>query len=129
VESSEKFVEPTTLEEAEQLRKQLTLDVQSIQAQLGDRQRTDESGVRLSGTGYWAWKKKAQYVLNQKLDDLRTVKAWIRTNRPAPNHLAGYQAIEHLRRLSDVMEKFSDKLDAKGQTELQEARQFLAQLS
>lgn len=70
-----------TLADAEERRQQLTLEIQGIQAQLGDRQRTDDQGRRLSSNEYWAWKKRAQHALNQKLDELRLVKSWIRENQ------------------------------------------------
>ncbi len=73
----EEFAEPQSLDEADRRRKQLTLDVQSIQAQLGDRQRCDDEGKRLSNREYWAWKKRAQHALNQRLNELREIKQWI----------------------------------------------------
>lgn len=89
---------PISLEEAERRRQQVTLDVQSIQAQLGDKQRTDDKGRRLSNKEYWAWKKKAQHALNKKLDELRLLKAYIRDNRkdkPSSNN----DLLGHLRSL------------------------------
>lgn len=73
---------PASLADAEERRQQLTLEIQGIQAQLGDKQRTDESGRRLEAQEYWTWKKRAQHALNQKLDELRQLKAWIKENRP-----------------------------------------------
>lgn len=70
-----------THEDAERRRQQLTLEIQTIQAQLGDRQRVDESGRRMSSADYWAWKRKAAHALNKKLEDLRAIKAWIRERR------------------------------------------------
>jgi hypothetical protein len=98
---SDTFTEPTTLAEAESLRAELTGDVQSIQAQLGDKQRIDDEGRRLSSQEYWTWKKRAQHALNQKLEDLRAVKLWMRENRPesavlsldAQSHLANLHTI------------------------------------
>lgn len=59
----------------------LTAEIQEIQEQLGDKQRTDELGRRLTSREYWTWRKRATHALNQKLDELRTVKNWIRDNR------------------------------------------------
>lgn len=74
---------PSSLTEAEEQRQRITLEIQGIQAQLGDKQRTDETGNRLEASEYWAWKKRAQHALNQKLDELRTLKAWIKEHRPS----------------------------------------------
>jgi hypothetical protein len=79
--TAEEYAVPESLHEAEERRAQLTLDVQSIQAQLGDKQRTDEEGHRLTSNEYWAWKKKAQHALNQRLVELRVVKEWIRKTK------------------------------------------------
>lgn len=91
-------IAPTSPEEAERRRHQLTLDVQSIQAQLGDKQRTDEQGRRLSQKEYWAWRKRAQHSLNKKLDELRLVKAFLREHR-RQRHLGPDGALAHLREL------------------------------
>lgn len=79
--TAEEYKTPTSLHEAESRRAQLTLDVQNIQAQLGDKQRVDENGQRLTSNEYWAWKKKAQRVLNQRLVELRMTKEWIRKTK------------------------------------------------
>jgi hypothetical protein len=72
---------PTELADAEVRRQQLTLEIQGIQAQLGDKQRTDEQGRRLTAQEYWSWKKRAQHALNQKLDELRALKSWLKEHR------------------------------------------------
>lgn len=70
-----------TIEEAELHRQRLTLEVQTIQAQLGDRRRVDEHGKRLTSNEYWQWKRRATHALNRKLEELRAVKSWIKDNR------------------------------------------------
>lgn len=72
---------PKTLTEAEARRKELIAEVQGIQAQLGDKQRTGKDHRRLSPKEYWTWRKKAQAALNHKLSLLRQTKAWIREHR------------------------------------------------
>jgi len=88
--------------EAESLRAELTGDVQSIQAQLGDKQRIDDEGRRLSSQEYWTWKKKAHHALNQKLEDLRAVKLWMRENRPEPT-VPSLDAQAHLTKLHAIV--------------------------
>jgi hypothetical protein len=99
---------PKTLEEAEQTRQELTLDVQSIQAQLGDRQRTDDDGNRLSTAEYWQWKKKAQHALNQKLGELRGVKKWMREKNAGSAGFTLHEAIGHVQTLCDALEELGD---------------------
>ncbi len=128
---SEPMVEPTDLAEAETLRKDLTLDVQSIQAQLSDRTRTDENGVPLSKHAYQAWKKRAQYKLNQKLDELRAVKAWIKANRPTSTTPTTRQAFDHLRRMVEMLEVIRDQelgLETEDLAQILAARIFLDNL-
>ena len=115
---------PKDLAEAEQLRQELTLDIQRIQAQLGDRQRTDEQGRRLSTKEYWAWKKRAQYVLNEKLVELRSLKAWIRRNE----HPTKEDASFHLTKMVDILVTLQNEDVEFSPTErsaIEEAHRFL----
>jgi hypothetical protein len=120
---------PTTLEEAEQLRQELTLDVQSIQAQLGDRQRTDDDGNRLSTADYWQWKKKAQHALNQKLGHLREVKAWIREQRNS-SYPSVREAVGHVESLCSLVEALSSygelSFENSEQKQIDAAKDFLS---
>lgn len=117
----------TTLAEAEERRQQLTLEVQGIQAQLGDRQRTDESGRRLTSNEYWAWKKKAQYALNQKLDELRSIKNWIRDLKaPAEEGLARH--VEDLCQMCDTLKSEGVDFDAAEWSKVESARAALSRL-
>lgn len=108
---------PENLEEAEEQRAQLTLDVQSIQAQLGDKQRTDENGKRLTSREYWAWKKRAQHALNQRLNDLRAVKQWIRERKrglstpviETQEEVTVDEAVGHLRQLCQIFSKLQEE--------------------
>jgi len=110
-----------TLEEAEEFRQELTLEVQNIQAQLGDKQRTDDDGHRLTSTEYWAWKKKAQHALNQKLSELREVKKWMREKNAVTVGFAIHQAVKIIFDLCEVIE--ANGLEDES---LVEAKAFLA---
>jgi len=128
------FDEPTSLAEAEALRVELTNDVQSIQAQLGDKQRTDEDGNRLTSKEYWSWKKRAQHALNQKLDHLRYVKTWIRENRQAayPSRMAtADEAIAHVRTLCSILLVMRDEeveFSAEESLQIDAAKNFLVRV-
>lgn len=124
---SDTFVQPTSLDEAETLRAELTREVQSIQAQLGDKQRVDDDGNRLSPNEYWAWKKRAQHALNQKLEDLRAVKLWVRENR-LPSSPPVYEARGHVTNLHAIlteMEEDGVTLDPQEKTKMDAAQDFL----
>jgi hypothetical protein len=97
-----------TLEEAEALRQELTLEVQNIQAQLGDKQRTDDEGRRLTSSEYWAWKKKAQHALNQKLSELREVKKSMREKNAGSAGSTLHEAIGHVQNLCDALDELGD---------------------
>lgn len=106
---------PGNLDEATALLSQVTLDVQEIQAQLGDRQRTSENGKRLSPHDYQSWRKKANHALVLKLDQLRTLKLWIKKKRIEDGAPSIQEAIEHLDNLCEIVEQeklFDEKIDA-----------------
>lgn len=94
------MAEPSTLEAADQRRQELTLEIQSIQAQLGDKQRTDETGRRLGAQEYWAWKKRAVHALNEKLAELRAIKNFIQRARSGSSE---GDAVIHLHRLYRIL--------------------------
>ena len=99
--------ESASLEQAEVLRAKLTADIQGIQAQLGDRQRTHEDGRRLTSKEYWSWRRQAQYSLNKKLGELRNVKGLIRAKKSpassAAKEAAGTEETNHLNNLHDIL--------------------------
>jgi len=120
----------TSLVEADERRQQLTLEIQGIQAQLGDRQRTGEDGRRLNAHEYWVWNKRAHHALNQKLDELRSVKAWIRQHRLL-SYDPGRPAVDlavHLESLCTLLEDLNldVELDPEELAKVQSARQALA---
>lgn len=127
--TTDETLAPTTLEKAELLRQELTLDVQSIQAQLGDRQRTDDDGNRLSTSEYWQWKKKAQHALNQKLVSLREVKTWIRDQRnsfyPSAREAVGH--VESLCSIAEALASYGElPLESSEQKQIDAAKDFLS---
>ena len=66
--------EPQTIEEAEERRQKLTLDIQVIQAQLGEKHKTDSEGQKLDRVQYQEWRTKTRHDLNMKLSELRAAK-------------------------------------------------------
>ena len=115
---------PEDLDEATDLLSQVTLDVQEIQDQLGDRQRTNEEGDRLSPHDYQTWRKKANHALTLKLNQLRKLKSWIKKKRRDDKSPSVQEAIEHLENVCDTVtsleafdiveqkELFDGKIDA-----------------
>ena len=119
---------PVSLADAEERRQQITLEIQGIQAQLGDKQRTDESGRRLDAQEYWTWKKRAQHALNQKLDELRTLKAWIKEHRPSSYDTRNPSMADHLENLCGILENLRGEevdLDPQELEKLEAAKQAL----
>ena len=115
---------PKNLDEATALLSQVTFDVQEIQEQLGDKQRTSENGKRLSSYDYQSWRKKANHALTLKLDQLRTLKLWIKKKRQEDKSPSMQEALEHLENLCETLssleifhiieqeELFDGKIDA-----------------
>lgn len=121
----EAFKQPSSPEEGEARRIELTQDIESIQNQLGDRDRTDESGNRLSSEKYWEWRKKAQHSLNQKLKELRSLKSWLRNVRnEKPAKLE--EAIFHIEQmLSIAMPRVNKRTKQEDRKKMDAAQGFL----
>lgn len=113
---------PTSVEDAEARREALTSQVQDLQAQLGDKQKTDQHGLRMSSTDYWAWRHDAQQTLNAKLGELRAIKAWLRARgRHGPGQTD--PSIQHLTNLFLLV----DQLIKEDSVELNQAELALVQ--
>lgn len=69
---------PQTLDEALNEKAKLVVEIQDIQVQLGNRNRTNEQGERLEGKTYWEWRNKATWALAQKQKRVAALKAFIR---------------------------------------------------
>lgn len=100
---------PESLQEAELQRQSLTLEIQDIQAQLGDKQRTNAQGRRLSAQEYWTWNRQAQHALTRKLNQLREVKAWLRAQRPVPGESDPPDLAKHLQQLCNILVTLSNE--------------------
>jgi hypothetical protein len=71
------FEEPTSLADAFKRRTQLILDIQNIQADLGN-DRSDFTGVDYEG-----WRHRAKRALAYRNAELRFIKAWIIQHSPS----------------------------------------------
>jgi hypothetical protein len=120
--------DPTSLEQALEQRQALMLEIQSIQSQLGDRQRTDKDGGRLTAEDYWAWRRQAVHALNLKLDEARSIKAWIRNNRGAPDGVSAPIHVHRLYRILCVLKTEDVDLDSAELNQMTAAAAFLRQL-
>ena len=122
--SQGEYTAPVSLADAENRRGVLALEVQTIQAHLGERSRTDHNGRRLTNEEYWEWKRVERLSLTQKLAELRFVNGWIRCNRPyrvddALTHLKNliiilrrHELTDDERQLASEAEEFSLSRDA-----------------
>jgi hypothetical protein len=122
------FRAPASIEDAELRRVQITEDIQRIQAQLGEKRRTDKSGNLLDGAEYKEWRRKAQHVLNEKLTEMRVLKLWIKDAKQKlrAGKTGEDSALHHLGRLYKILASFdSDDLDEMELEHLSAARDFL----
>ena len=69
---------PRSVEAAEEEMLDLAADTDLIQAQLSDRNKTDEDGERVGGIAYHQWRSKALWALKKKTIRRRRLKAWIK---------------------------------------------------
>lgn len=88
----DRYIEPTTLDEAKTEANRLLLEIEDIQCQLGDRNRI-QNGQRLAYADYWGWRQKAVYARQKKLEVYRQLKAWIRVRRG--KEMARRREVEH----------------------------------
>jgi hypothetical protein len=72
---------PSSLEEAEQRKAALIGEIETINAQLGNRDSSRRSD-------YWSWRQKVKWAGTQKLRELRQIKLWISQNKAGPYTLA-----------------------------------------
>jgi len=70
-----------TLEEAEKRRIELVKIINKIQLDLGNPDRRDKDGNRLSPRDYFQWRQRAKYNLHQVEAELFEVKAYIKKHR------------------------------------------------
>lgn len=107
--SNTEFTPPKDLDEALRRREELTDEIQDIQAQLADKNKTDQDGNRLSSKEYWSWRNSAQYALNKKLSEQRKIKRWIHQERerngyPQEEQGLEIQAVSHLAQIHKICE-------------------------
>ena len=96
---------PASMEEADRRRNALTLEIQRLQAQMGEKTRVDETGRRLGHTDYWAWRDDAQRILTRKLGELRELKSWIKAHTVHTPPDASSEAVRHLANLHGLVVK------------------------
>ena len=101
------------------------LEIQSIQSQLGDKQRADKDGRRLDPHEYWAWRRHAVHALNLKLDESRSIKAWIRVNRTPTEAVSAPVHIHRLYKILCVLVAEDVELEAAELAQMEAAASFL----
>lgn len=74
------FDPPASLEEALTRRATVVSEVQKIQLDLSNRNKT-QNGERIDSRDYWKWRHQAVRALMHKTGELRALKEWIRAER------------------------------------------------
>lgn len=129
------FDPPKDLKEAESRRDAIAQEVQRIQSQLGDRQRTDRTGRRLAAKEYWAWKSAATHALNEHLNQLRQLRTWIRDHHRAASAQRALvsgdtPAVFHLRAMMLLIQDLEEEdFDHAELAQIDAARDYLRSLS
>ena len=117
------------LDVAEKQRQDITLEIQEIQTQLGNKQKTNEKGKRLSPNEYWAWKTTTQEELNTKLGQLRTLKTKTRELRVSmyEPHSHSCKIIKSLLLIVETVE--DEDLSTQEKEDISAARRFVTRPS
>lgn len=102
------FDEPEDLDEAEHRRDLLVMEIQSIQTQLGSKNRTDGSGRRLKYREFADWRNRANHSHTIKSAELRFINRWIKQRRQAnfegrARQLKEAGALTHVRRMHKLL--------------------------
>jgi hypothetical protein len=71
------YTEPRCVSEGEALRAKFLGDIERISAQLGDRNKVDADGNRLSGKEYFTWRKNALCALNARRIIVSRLNEWL----------------------------------------------------
>ena len=82
-----------SLDELVQHGQELLVEIQNIQTQLGDRNKSTADGSRLDEKEFWEWRQKAKIALNIKLDQYREVKKQIRIRKAMSRLSVGFSDV------------------------------------
>jgi hypothetical protein len=117
--------------EVDERRKALVNKVQDLHTQLGDKDRRDQRGQRLSPKGYFSWKKSVQEELNASLRDLREINTQLKELKP-PSSMSLVNlddVITTMKALIAIVEDFEEEdLSPVEAATLQMSKNFLAKL-
>lgn len=72
-----KTVEPSSIEEAVDRRHRLQKEVEKLQEQLSEKNRTDVSGRRLDEADYNRWRRTTIAAMHERQQELRDLRAWL----------------------------------------------------
>ena len=75
------YLEPTSLEAAEEARRLLIDEIANITQQLGEKERRHPDGKRWTEEEYKTWRRKATTALRARESVLRRVNAWLQTEK------------------------------------------------
>jgi hypothetical protein len=73
---------PDSIEDAEERKRILVAEVQEIQAQFSNRNRKRESDLE----AFFDWRYKAIWAMTTRLEELRLVKQWLKTQNSVCPH-------------------------------------------
>jgi hypothetical protein len=94
-------------QELEDRRTELINEIQTIEVQLGERNRTNLEGERMSSEDYWHWRRQAHGARRAKLVELRDINAQLRHNGSGKS--SRYETI--LERMDIIEEKLDKAID------------------
>lgn len=120
-----------SIKDVDERRKALVDKIQNLHTELGDKDRRDKQGHRLSSKEYFSWKKTTQGELNESLRELREINSQIRELRPT-SPLGGVDlgdVINTITALVALVESFEEEdLSPVESATLQMSKRFLSKL-
>lgn len=106
--------EPASIDEAEERYLRTVEETQKIDAQLSQKNRSDEFGQRLVGNEYHQWRARAVFARQKLTAEARLLKAWVKRKRHEASALrAGVLAPDDPKALllaaRDLIKKLADE--------------------
>lgn len=95
--------EPDSFEDAKREYEEVLETMQDIQAQLGDRNKCDKDGRRLTPDEFWDWHRRAKVKLRHITSRVRYLKQYIKERNP--------QQYNEKEELKDALSDYATHLD------------------
>jgi flagellin-specific chaperone FliS len=107
------FVAPRNIEEATERRSKLQGEIETLQAQLSNKDQRDPSGRRMSQSEFSSWRSRTIVLMNGKKQELRELKTWLAANSSSTSKPSEWAL---LARAHKIIERLAESGDEEAET-------------